>query len=257
VLLCEVGVLVHGQPPPDPLIEGARNYARDYARSLPDYVVTRDTSRFKGIRPRLNGPPGDWQFADMVSAELTVRNGAESYANLRENGRPIAALPAGVWSTGEFAAELAAVLAPERNARFDAGHAESIRKRKVRRYKFSVDQKHSAWVLNAKNIPGSSDFPAFVCAYEGAIWVDLETAKILRVQMAAKDLPVGWPLDNINSQTDYDFIDIDGTPYVLPVNSESLSCETRAGVCFRNESAFHGYKKFQVNSEMVFDKGRQ
>lgn len=256
VLLCGASGLLRGQASPDPAIEAARNYARDYARSLPDYVVTRDTSRFRGVRPLLKGTPGNWQLTDTISAELTVRNGVESYANLRRNGKPISALPGGVWSTGEFAAELMTVLAPERNAKFKAERTESLRKRQVKRYRFSVDQKHSNWVLNAKNIPGSHDLPAFACAYEGAIWMDIQTAKILRVQMAAKDLPLGGPLDGVSSQTDYDFTDIDGTQYVLPAHTEAVSCEKRTGVCFRNSSDFHGYKKFQVNSQMVFDNGR-
>jgi len=167
----------------------------------------------------------------------------------------MSALPPGVWSTGEFASELVTVLAPERNATFKAGRTESVRNRQAKRYSFSVDQRHSAWILTTKNIPGSSDLSGFACAYQGTIWIDVVTGKILRIEMSAKDLPIRSPLLGALSQTDYDFVDIDGTQYVLPTRTETISCERRTGVCFRNESEFHGYKKFQVNSEMTFDPG--
>ena len=252
------GIWLYGQVTADPLIERARGLAEDYSRTLPDYVVTRDTSRYTGEKPSLTGigTAGNWLLRDRISGELTVRNAAESYANLRRNGKPIGALPPGVWSTGEFASELMTVLAPARDARFKAGRTETLRNRQVKRYSFSVDQRHSAWVLTAKNIPGSSDLPAFACAYQGTIWIDVSTGKILQVEMSAKDLPIRGPLLGVHSQTDYDFVDIDGMQYVLPTRTEAISCERRTGVCFRNESGFHGYKKFQVNSQMTFGPGR-
>jgi hypothetical protein len=112
-------------------------------------------------------------------------------------------------------------------------------------------------ILDAKNIPGSKDLSAFACAYEGTIRIAVETGKILQVEMAVKDLPLRSPLLGVQSETDYDFVGIDGKQYVLPTRTEAISCERRTRVCFRNESLFQGYKKFQVNSQMTFDSGRQ
>jgi hypothetical protein len=258
LLLWGAGIGLYGQVTADPLIERARGFAEDYSRTLPDYVVTRDTSRYTGQKPALTGigTAGNWLLRDRISGELTVRNASESYANLRRDGKPISGLPPGVWSSGEFASELMAVLAPARNATFKTGRAESLRNRQVKRYSFSVDQRHSAWVLTTKNIPGSNDVSGFACAYQGTIWIDVATGKTLQVEMSAKDLPIRSPLLGVHSQTDYDFVDIEGTQYVLPTRSEAISCERRTGVCFRNESEFHGYKKFQVKSQMTFEKGR-
>lgn len=241
----------------DPLIEQARQFALDYSRNLPDYVVTRDTSRYMGVSPQLAGvaAAGDWTLQDTISGELTVRNGAESYGNLRDNGKPIAALPPGVWSTGEFASELMAVFAPERHTKLKAGRSESLRNRQVKRYSFTVDRRHSNWILSAKNIPGYRDVSSFACGYEGSIWIDVEMGKTLRVQMFSTDMPIGSPLKGVISQTDYDFADIDGTQYVLPTHAETTSCEARRGLCFRNVSEFHGYKKFSVNSDLTFEAG--
>lgn len=241
----------------DPLIEQARQFARDYSRNLPDYVVTRDTLRYVGVMPALSGiaAAGNWRVLDEISGELTVRNGVERYGNVREGGKPIAGIPPGVWSTGEFASDLMAALAPERHAKLKAGRSESLRNRQVKRYSFAVNRRNSNWILSAKNIPGSRDLPASACGYEGAIWIDLATGKILRVQMSTKDIPLESPLTGVISQTDYDFTDIDGTQYVLPAHAESTSCEKRTGLCFRNVSEFRGYRKFSVNSDLTFEGG--
>jgi len=89
---------LHGQVTADPLIERARGFAEDYSRTLPDYVVTRDTSRYTGEMPSLTGigTAGNWRLNDRISGELTVRNVAESYGNLRRDGKPISALPPGL-----------------------------------------------------------------------------------------------------------------------------------------------------------------
>ena len=143
------------------------------------------------------------------------------------------------------------VLAPERKAAFHAARTESLVNHPVRSYSFSVDQGHSGWILTARHIPGSPDLSGFACAYEGTIWIDVPTGKILRVESSAKNLPGQSPLEGVRSQTDYDFVDIDGTQYVLPIHTEIDSCERRTGVCFRNESTFHGYRKFQVDSQIT------
>ncbi|HVW07477.1 MAG TPA: hypothetical protein VHC90_02790 [Bryobacteraceae bacterium] len=173
VLLFGLGACLHGQQTPDPLIVRAREFAQAYSRSLPDYVVTRDTSRYTGT-VRVPGSPvgaGNWRLMDTISGDLTVRHGVESYGNLRRNGKPTEVLTSGVWSTGEFASELLTVLAPERNAKFKADHSETLGTRQAERFRFSVDQRHSNWILTARSLVPKifRDSPALTRERSGSI----------------------------------------------------------------------------------------
>jgi hypothetical protein len=73
--------------------------------------------------------------------------------------------------------------------------------------------------------------------------------------MSARTLPPGFPLDAIESDIDYDFVRIGDAQYVLPVHSESSTCERGSYVCLRNETVFKDYDKFGASTSITFDGG--
>jgi hypothetical protein len=109
------------QQTPDPVIEAARKAAFVYQQSLPDYVAKRSTTRRTGARPFLFSSAEMvrvWRAEDSVTADIAVQHGAEVYAN-KVDGKPAQKLPGGgAWSSGEFAADLVQILAPESAALF-------------------------------------------------------------------------------------------------------------------------------------------
>src|SRR3569833_1061648 len=99
---------------PDPIIEAARADSARYSQSIPNYLVSRTTTRYQA-------PAGgiDWRQTDSVSAEVTSQDKREIYSDVRINGKPSKSLPSeGVWSSGEFSTLLDEILNPQHRAVF-------------------------------------------------------------------------------------------------------------------------------------------
>jgi hypothetical protein len=245
------------EPSPDPLIEAARKAAAVYAQSLPDYIVKRTTSRYRGARASLSDPPESvtvWKQVDTVTADITAERSHEMYSNITVNGMPAIELPhGGAWSTGEFTMELQVILPLARNARFTHKHAETINGRAAFRYDFEVDAKHSGWHLASAQVPGQPAPQTLSPAYGGAITIDAETRQVLRVDMSARDMPNWFGLGAVHSITDYNLEKIGDGEYMLPVHSVSLTCERNGLFCLKNETVFRDYNKFSANSQITFE----
>jgi len=235
----------------DPVIDGARKAAANYAQSLPDYIVKRTTTRHLDQRQ-----VEATKLLDTVTGDVAVEHGKEVYTNIKVNGDAVTALPGGgAWSAGEFSTQMLAILTPESAAQFTHQHAESIRSHPSYRYDFAIDQAHSSWHLSAANLGNATTAMNYSPAYGGKIWIDRETGRALRIEMAAKGLPSGFPLASVESDTDYDFVKIGDGKYLLPVHSETTSCEQGGMMCLRNETDFQNYDKFSANSSITFDRG--
>jgi VWFA-related protein len=241
----------------DPLIESARKGANAYVDSLPDYIVKRSTTRYGGNRPSVTAPSAEvlhWRILNVVAADVADVQAHEVYTNIRVNDKPEKVLPpGGIWSYGEFTSDLIAVFGEKTAAVFSNPRSDSIRKRPVAVYDFSVDQPHSVWSVAASE--GKNDKPdTYFPAYSGTVWIDRETGQPLRVSMQARDLPPDFPLDSVLSVTDFDFVKIGDGTYLVPVHSDAYSCHHGGTGCFRNENIFRDYNKFTAGSTITFDK---
>ena len=88
-------------------------------------------------------------------------------------------------------------------------------------------------------------------AYQGSVWVDPETARVLRIEMQALNIPSEFPMDRVESAVDYSYVTIAGTSVLLPVHAESLGCERGSPGCSHNTIDFRNYHEFKVNSRIV------
>ena len=244
---------------PDPVIESARKAAAAYATSLPDYIVKRSTTRLYGARPDHYFPGRSiliWRTLDDVSADLAVEHGAEVYTNISVNGRKLLDTPhGGAWSMGEFSGEVLSILPAERAAKFTLRREEVLRNRPTYKYDFAVDAPHSVWHLSAGHLPGAPTVVELSPAYAGTIWIDKETGEALKIAESARDLPSYFPLDTVESVTDYEFVKIGEGEYLLPTHSETVSCQRDHFTCYKNVTDFRDYDKFGSKSSITFDNG--
>jgi len=249
------------------MIDAARGAAIGFVTSLPDYVVTRITTRYQGTRTLLfdlddvvetwQKPAVDrWRPIDSVTADVAAEHGKEDYTNLKVNGRPVKVQPPGMWSTGEFSSILLAILSPETATQFSGERLDTIRGRQAYRYDYAIDQTHSAWRLSAGPFPGWAGVSRYTAGYGGAIWIDSHTAQVQRIEMTARGLPKSFPLDRVQAATDYDFVKIGDHVYCLPTHSEAVNCQVFNNICWRNETAFRNYDKFGANTSITFDSPR-
>jgi hypothetical protein len=232
-------------PPPDPRIEKARAAANAFTDTLPDYVCQEQMARFASTTHVV-----DWRPLDIVSAELVYEKGRERYGKLAINGKPtkktIEELP-GAWSTGEFGTVLVDLLSPGTAADFRYRRMSKSGGREAFMFDFEVDHDHSHWHIHA---PSQSILPP----YKGAIWIDKETGRVLRIEMQANRMPQEFPYDKVESATDYEFTRIGEGQFLLPVHSETLMCERGTNICSRNTIDFRNYHKYAGEATIIFGK---
>ena len=233
-------------PPVDARIEKAREAAGEFTETLPDYLCQEQMARFQSETAKVS-----WVPLDIVSMEVVYEKGKERYRNLQINGKPTKAQRmeelAGSWSTGEFASVLLDIFSPATAADFRYRHTSRSGGRDAYLYDFEVDHQHSHWQIH---MPSQSILPA----YKGSIWIDKETARVLRIEMQAIHLPEEFPLDKIEMATDYEFIRIADRQFLLPVHSENLDCQRGTSMCTHNVIDFRNYHKYAGESTIEFGK---
>jgi hypothetical protein len=228
----------------DEIIEEARDAAGEYSDTLPDFIVSQFTTRYAS-----NSRPPQWQALDVVSAEVACVNGQEEYRNVAINGRATkrAIEKTGSWSTGEFVTVLQDVLSRMTNAAFTKHGEDRITGRTALVYDYTVKQPNSHWTIIAM---GASYRPA----YQGAIWIDKETHRVLRMEMRSLSLPSDFPYVKAELVLDYDSVRIENRVFLLPVHSENLLCARESDLCSRNVIDFRNYRKFTAESNIQFER---
>ena len=232
---------------PNSIIEQARAAALEFSQSLPNYEVKQFTTRYQTELAR--GRQTSWRAVDTITADVKSEGGRESYGNLTINGKRSNEAPekSGAWSTGEFSSLLLDVLSPYTDAEFRNKRTTTMVNRAAVRYDFSVDQTNSHWHVNTES-------QSYSPAYSGAIWIDQQNFRVLRIELQAKDMPRGFPLDSVESAVDYDYVRLgDSQQYLLPTHAEALSCARGSSDCQRNVTEFRNYKKFSADTSITFN----
>ena len=220
----------------------------DFTETLPNYVCTEMIARYQSDR----NPP-NWQALDVVGAEVVYENGKEDYRKVTVNGKAVNKKiedTGGAWSTGEFGTVLINLFNPATAAEFHYRKDSRINGVNAKEYAYSVAQPNSHWTVQT----GSQSYrPAF----SGAVWIDPTTNRVLRIEMEGKGFPGDFPLDHVESATDYDYVRLGGTKqYLLPVHSETLSCQRGTSNCSHNVIDFRNYHKFEGESTIQYGDGK-
>jgi hypothetical protein len=228
----------------DPVIAKAKAAAQDYVGTLPNFFCRQLTTRFETE----NAKDG-WQALDTVTADLAYENGRESYQNIKIGNKTVSGsmdqIP-GSSSSGEFSSILEDLFDASTAASFRKSGQDSLRGRSSYTYKFEVKRENSHWRVVSG---GQLYYPA----YRGTVWIDRETARVTRIEMESRNMPVLFPFDKVETAVDYDFVRL-STPeqFLMPVTAEVLSCEQSSNRCLRNRIEFRNYRKFGAESEITF-----
>lgn len=228
----------------DPLIAKVREAAYAYSSTLPNFMCQQATTRYHTANLRQG-----WDTIDIVTADVAYENGQERYRNIKVGDHSVASMDAvgGASSTGEFSSMLQDLMSPYTAATFRRDGTDTLRGRAAIVFALDVQRDHSHWRVEA---PSQLYYPA----YKGSIWIDRETSRVLRIELQARNLPVQFPFDTVESATDYDFIRLAAAEqeFLLPANAEVLSCERGTSFCSRNRIEFRNYKKFDAASSISF-----
>jgi len=236
--------LAFGSAQQDPLIRKAANAAFDFTETLPNYVCQEMVTRFQS-----DSTPASWQALDIVTADVVYENGKEDYRNITVGGKPFKKSMeevGGAWSSGEFGTVLINLFNPATSAQFHFRQDSRVGGVNAKQYGFEVTHENSRWTVKF----GSQ---SYVPAYTGNVWIDPATGRALRIELDARQFPDGFDTDHVELATDYQYVRLGGVQqFILPVHSETLSCQRGTTQCARNTIDFRNYKKFEGKSTVTF-----
>jgi hypothetical protein len=231
-----------------PFLEQARYYALEYVDGLPDFSATQFVTRYAQ-------KPGDqdWKLEDKLEIELTYRiKGGEKYHLVRLDGAPTTIKYenlGGATYTGEFGSALAAVFAPESKAEFKEIRNELFHNRKTVVYDFKVKK-----AFSQSYITDQITKQKVTTGYQGTVWIDAETRRVLRIEQAQEGMPANFSVTLAENAIEYDWVKIADQSYLLPVRAEALLGRDRERYYTRNVTEFRNYRKFDTDIKIVPDK---
>jgi hypothetical protein len=234
-------------PPPSPdeqnrILKDVRSYALNYTKTLPDFICTQVTRRYAD-------PSGleFWQKLDTVTAKLTYFEQKEDYKVILINNRMVDLSVddlGGSTSTGEFGTLLHELFDPETEARFQWLRWGKLRGRLTHVFEYEVRKDKSKWAITYEKSLTT------VPAYSGLVYVDADNLMVVRVTLTAVNIPTSFPIQEASTVLDYDYADIAGQQYLLPMKFQMRMREGKALV--KNDVEFRLYRKFGAEATITF-----
>ena len=223
-----------------------RKLALGYTETLPDFICTQTVRRY--LDPK---SAGAWKESDTLTVKLSYYQQKEDYQLLLVNGRQSTKSyesAGGAISKGEFGSMLLEIFDPATAAVFRWDHWTTLRKRRaiVFSYRIGVAKSHYRIMFD-----GNGERVTAVAGQHGYVYVDPETNMVLRLTREADNLPASFPIQRANSLLDYDFTEVGGRPFLLPLRAE-IRMQSERGQN-RNVVEFRGYRKFSGESSISFE----
>lgn len=216
------------------LIESARQHATDYSQDLPRFACTEITRRAVDRKG-----DGRWRMEDTLTEQVQFNGNSEQHIALDASGKAApAAHPAlqGTISRGEFGGVLVAVFRPASQAAFTWKGTATLNGSAVQVYDYRVDAAHSDFSVTATNGKRA------VVGFHGQVFVDEVSRRVRRITLVADEMPAGFPTHSTSLRVDYDYVDIDGLRYLMPIGAE-LQVQEGQHEAVMNTMEFTAYKR--------------
>ena len=234
------------------IIQEVREYALNYSKGLPNFLTTQVVRRYQagapGSRYNRNSSEPSWVPLDTLTLRLSYFEQKEEYKPILVNNRitnqDYKSL-GGSLVSGDFGSMMKEIFEPSSQARFEWDHWGTLRSKLAMAFAYRVDQAHSQWHIV---YGGQLDI---VPAYHGLVYVDAKSHEVARVTLEAENLPVSFPVKMAQTILDYDYADISGHVFLLPI--KDLTLMKADDYLSKNETEFRMYRKYSAESELKFD----
>lgn len=244
-------------PPPAEaagFIEKARAKALETVDEMPDFVVKQLISRSEAFAGTGNYRPYD---SLVIAVSYSTEKG-EQYRVLAKNGAPVQdAVTAssysgldGATSGGEFVEDLKKIFKPESKTRFEIITTDVVRGRRTFVYDYQINIENNKEGGVGLKGPVYQSSPA---GEKGRIWLDRETAQVLRIDYQLTDIAPTFPVKSVTKSIDYDVVEIAGEKYLLPILSDFRGVVAGGAKNFeqRNVIRFRNYQKYGTEVTIV------
>ena len=245
-------------PPPSSVeqaavIDDVREYALNYSRSLPDFVCTQVTRRYAAPPPgtRYGGPVGSdprWMSIDTLQIRLSFFEQKEQYTVVLIGSKVVNQdyqKVGGSKSFGEFGSMLQQIFERSTEAHFEWDHWGTLRGQRVMAFQYHVRLDRSKYQLVV------DDRDSIRVAYHGLVEVHPKTHVVLRVTTEAEDIPPEFPIKAAKDVLDYDYTELSGHTFLLPLKAQVLMKGAEAWQ--RLDEEFRIYRKYSAESDIKFD----
>jgi hypothetical protein len=243
---------------PGPVLDSTRSWALHFSRTLPDFFCNEFIRRYADYF-------GPEVKIDTLTLQLSFNQHKEAYRLVARDGHPthqtIASLN-GPMSTGEFGSALFLIFDPESAAFFQPEPPARIRRHQVAVFSYAVPHARSHYTLQF----GTEET---ITAYHGRVYIDAASGRVLRLTMAV-DPPEGFPIQEGSTILDYDWRDIGGTQYLLPVHADLRTTErvrenrvnsagrlitqlSKVPMRYHSIVEFRDYHKYAIESKLGFE----
>lgn len=235
------------------IIDDVREYALNYSDTLPDFICTQVTRRFAAPMPgtHYGGPAGGdprWQLEDTLQIRLSFFEKREHYVVVLMNNAIVNKdyeKVGGSKAFGEFGSMMREIFEPASETRFAWDHWATLRGKRVMAFSYHVRLDRSKFQISV------DDKLRITTAYGGLVEVEPDTHAVMRITQEAEDIPASFPIKETGDVLDYDYQDLSGHTFLLPLKSEVLM-KSNEGI-IRLEEEFRLYRKYSADSEIKFD----
>jgi hypothetical protein len=250
-LVTQLGIAQKNEPPSEEQIKNwpfemrAQYFAGRFLDELPNFVVTEKMQRMERA-------PGQtaWKATDQLEIELTYTPAKGDRSKLlRRNGKPASTeyeKVEGATSMGEFG-EIMALLF---KAQFGKPRPEKFRDRRTMVFDFTIPRQTANYLLTEKGSGRKT-----TTGLEGTVWIDAETARILRIEYSATNIPPEFPLSMAEHAIEYDEVNVNKKKYFLPVSSEFIVGSDATKIYQRNLIEFRNYRIFETDVKVLIEEG--
>jgi hypothetical protein len=225
------------------ILDTTRETALGYNDALPDFICTEKVQRSQRI--------ATFTTTDELSIQVTYFGHRENYRLIAINGtrseQAIESLE-GPISGGEFGTLLRRVFEPSSAADFEWKGWSNIRKQRVAVFSYRVAHARSHYVLGYRTNTGG--VVTATAGHHGEVAIHSDTRNVLRLTAIADDTPKDSEIAQSSVEVDYDFKDIAGRNYWLPLRA--VARMRRGYRQFTNTVEFVGYRKFDTDSKIDF-----
>ncbi len=228
------------------LWEQAGEHAADYLEELPNFIVNQFVTR--SVR---QPDQKDWKDEDKLEVEMSYHEkSGEKFKLMKKNGKDTTlsySNVGGATSTGEFGDRLGALFAPQSRAEFKEIKKETLRGKATTVFDYKVKKGNSNFKLT-----DTTSGRTVTTAYEGTVWIETATARVLRLEQSAVDVQRGFPITLAESAVDYDWVTIVADiKFLLPISAEVLMGQDEQRFYSRNTIEFRGYRMFDSDVKIV------
>lgn len=243
------------------VLERSRAATLAALNDMPDFVVKQVI-----VRSEAFAGTGNWKPLDNVIIAVSYSGEkGEQYKVLAIDGAPVEAEKGNNYSGlngsttgGEFVEALAKLFKPESNTEFKVLTTDVIRNQPAIVYDYEIlIQNNKNGGVGFKTPNGQKDFTftTVPAGEKGKVWIDRKNGRVLRIEFKATDIPSDFKVKAFESSIDYDWVDIGGEKFMLPLISDNRFTSAEGTFMFqaRNLIRFKNYQRYGTDVKILDD----